>query len=119
LRWSARLFLLETNMEPLLADLGIHRLICRAGDNRIKPVVVLQPVAVGALTSVKLCRTVGEEKGPHASLLSGELGTTGGDGREGGDPGELPEAGQRRCGEAGQCRCGEEGTNCPIWGWRR
>jgi hypothetical protein len=64
-------------MEPLLADLGIHRLICRAGDNRIKP------VAVGAPTNMQLCRTVDEEKGPHVSLLSGELGTTGGDGRKG------------------------------------
>jgi hypothetical protein len=31
-------------MQPLLADLGIHRLIRREGDSRNKPVVLLQLV---------------------------------------------------------------------------
>jgi hypothetical protein len=46
--------LLDTDMEPLLAELGIHRLIRVARDSRPKPVVLLKLVAGRALTTVQL-----------------------------------------------------------------
>lgn len=45
LRWSAPLVLLDADMEPMLADLVIHRLIRGAGDSKLKPVVLLELVA--------------------------------------------------------------------------
>jgi hypothetical protein len=66
---DARLALLDTGMEPLLDDLGIHRLICRAGDNRITLVVLLELVARHSLTCVELCQwTAGRDNAPTGVL---------------------------------------------------